>query len=161
LQLALPNYRIIQLSKIPFPEILSILSGYQFSLVPIVIDIRDHDSEIPLIELLIEYFTVNRIAPFPYPCYVISHINRVQSELPFQILKKIEDCPQFFNKKTKQPNVKEQAIINKNKIKANAIYDLNYQEVQKSLKKYAQGHRKLHEMTKFGTFLEGLAGKIK
>ncbi len=159
--MALPNYRIIQLSKVSLKEIITILSGYQLSLVPIIIDIREHESEIDVIELLVEYFTVNQISPFPYPCYVITQITRPQYSLPFQILKKLEECPQFFNKKSKQPNVKEQAIINKNKIKGKAIYDLNYQEVQKSLKNYALGHRTLNETTRFGAFLETLAGKLQ
>tara|TARA_R110002049_G_scaffold58295_4_gene158749 strand:- start:212 stop:694 length:483 start_codon:yes stop_codon:yes gene_type:complete len=95
----------------------------------------------------------------PFPCYAISSVLKHHPVLT--IIKLEQDLPSHFRQKTKRLKNKEQSLLNRVKLVADKLTNLDLRELDNDVKTEMKHHRKLYKLTKETHFLEMLLKSLK
>lgn len=155
--MAAPILKIIELLTDKKANLYSYLNEQNFNERPVFISLKKFpEKELELLELLEEYFE-NK--DFLYEVYVQTQLLNIPTKL--NLVRGIEEVPKFYKHKTKQLNMKENAVFNKIKLKQEQLRSINKQEVKPVLKDYAKHHKEIKSKNDFLLYVKEVVNRIR
>lgn len=156
--MAIPIYKQVRIKSQDKNQISVQLKALRFGNAPYVFildGLNDQAQALLAIEQCLEEL---KIPSCPYPIYIIGDVSDYDGQL--DVFTNIQQCPQFFNKRNKQLNVKEQQVMQKLKLKQKNMENLVKDEYFPPLKRYAKSHKLIYKVTQESTYLEDLMQKL-
>lgn len=152
-----PILKVIELLTDKRDSLFSYLNELNFDERPIFISLKKFpEKELELVELLEEYFSNKN---YLYNVYVQTQFLNLPSVL--NLVRGIEEVPKFYKHKTKQLNMKENAVFNKIKLKQDQLKNINKSEVLPVLKAYANDHKKIKSKSDFLVYVKDVVNSIR
>jgi hypothetical protein len=155
--MAPPILKIIELLTDKRDSLFSYLNEQNFDERPVFISLKKFpEKELELVELLEEYFSNKN---YLYNVYVQTKFLNLPSVL--NLVRGIEEVPKFYKHKTKQLNMKENAVFNKIKLKQDQLKSINKREVLPILKAYANDHKMIKSKNDFLEYVKDVINSIR
>lgn len=155
--MAPPILKIIELLTDKRDSLFSYLNEQNFDERPVFISLKKFpEKELELVELLEEYFSNKN---YLYNVYVQTQFLNLPSVL--NLVRGIEEVPKFYKYKTKQLNMKENAVFNKIKLKQDQLRSINKNEVLPVLKAYANDHKTIKSKNDFLVYVKDVINSIR
>lgn len=152
-----PILKIIELLTDKRDSLFSYLNEQNFDERPVFISLKKFpEKELELVELLEEYFSNKN---YLYNVYVQTKFLNLPSVL--NLVRGIEEVPKFYKHKTKQLNMKENAVFNKIKLKQDQLKSINKREVLPVLKAYANDHKMIKSKNDFLIYVKDVINSIR
>lgn len=142
--MSLPIYQTINIRSAAIEDLQNMLTGELNLKHPIVLNMKHLkvDDQRELIGLIENHFVTSGISfKFPYPVYVLTDHESTISGLP--LVRSQEELPRFFGQKDNKMNVKESALIAKNKLLQQEVRNGDVSAIENGIKVFGKIHRQI------------------
>jgi hypothetical protein len=143
----LPVYKFIKLKNNFQDDINSIFKSDLNLKSPVVFNLSDLSYEITeqIVKFIETYFKVHNLSlRFPYPVYIISKYEWIESEISF--FQNEKNLPHFFSKKDTKINIKESQLVLKTKLLQQELVSADPSSYEKKIESYSKKHRLIYEL---------------
>lgn len=158
--MAAPLFKFLEIFTPKKEEIWPKLESSNPGLQPIVVNIKKMGANEELALKIIEnYFVTKKARDFPYPLYIVSTLKNHNSRL--QVFSSFQKLPQFFLRKNRPLNLKENQLMAKVALKQKSLQSINMQEVEPILKGYGKNHKILRKKQEYLEFLDAVEKNLR
>lgn len=160
--MGLPLYKVLEIYDPKKPALWAKLANAPIGQQPVVVDIsRLNEKELSALEYIEEFIRLKKARPFPYPLYIISKIKNHRGVL--ELVPSVEKLPQYYKKKNRPLNMKENTLMAKVSLKQGKLENINIDEFTPVADAYAAKHKIIFKKQSYLDYLdsihEGLRGK--
>lgn len=160
--MALPLYKILEIYDAKKAAVWAKMANAPIGALPVIFDITKLAAkERQALEFIEEFVRLKKAATFPYPLYVISTIKNHQGVI--ELFESINHVPQFFRKKNRPLNMKENSLLSKVNLKQSKLANVNPEDFDNVSKNYSSGHKVIFKKQSYldymATILKELRGK--
>ena len=160
--MGLPLYKILEIYDPKRAAVWAKLANAPVGAQPVAIDLSNlGDRELEALEYIEEFVRLQKTRAFPYPLYVVSNIKNHRGVL--ELVPSLEHLPQYYKKKNRPLNMKENSMMAKVSLKQGKLENINLDEFKPLAKTYAAKHKVIFKKQSYLNYLEslfeGLRGK--
>lgn len=155
----IPTYKLIRILSSNKLDIDAQLKSLEFGFLPYVFDLSLIDNPQQALDHIENYLADRNISGSPYPLCVLSQEELISEFLP--VYESLNMAPVFYNQKSKNPNVKEQNVLNRLELKRRNFESLKTLDYIPVLKRYSIAHKVIADIAKEAFCYEQLLHKLK
>lgn len=158
--MALPLFKVIEIYDAQRPALFNKLANAPIGSQPIALDISQlGELEQRALEYIEEFIRLKQASAFPYPLFIISRSKQHAGIL--EVVESLEQLPQYYRKKNRPLNMKENSLMAKVELKQGKLSNINLDEFKPVAKTYARKHKTLYKKQTYLEYLESILGELR
>ena len=158
----LPVFEEVKTTDFSVPVLIKLLhrAGAGRSAIFFHLSAKDPEQAKTQADAVVQAFEQLGLHPnLPYPCYIISSVLKFHPVLNVVALE--QNLASHFRQKTKRLKNKEQSLLNRVKLVADKLTNLDLIDLDQVVKSEMKEHKKLYKLTRETHFLEMLLKSMK
>lgn len=156
----LPLYKIIEIYDHGQTGLWSKMAKAPIGSQPVVLDIAKlGPKEGEALQNIEDFLSKRKARDFPYPLYVISNATDYQGNL--DIFSSLDELPNFYKKKNRPLNMKENTLLAKVGLKQKNLENINMEEIKPIVAEYGKDHKVLFKKQSYLDFISEIHSSLR